>query len=153
MKILVVDDNFKHLFAAEALDDEHLVTKLDSYSLAMEFLKEGTEVDVLLCDLMMSAEEHMLSREGLAFLGHEIPIGFILMLRAAQVGVKYAAVVTDTNHHNHPISAAIDWINPAYWDGSDEKCMMIANTKTMVAHAPLKDGAKDWAAVLKVLLN
>lgn len=153
MKILVVDDNPKHRKAAEVLAAEHEVTTLDSYEPAIKLLQSGTDIDVLLSDLLMPAEEYALGGEGMNYLGHEIPIGFVLMLRAAQAGVKFAAVVTDTNHHCHPMSAAIDWINPAYWSGDGETCMQINNTKTMVAHAPLKDGVKDWATVLKMLLG
>ena len=136
MKILIVDDNTKHLEAARVLS-----------------LQPGTDIEVLLSDLLMPAEAETLGSNGMNYLGHEIPIGLMLMLRAAKAGVRHVAVVTDTNHHNHPMSAAVDWINPAYWS-DEENLFNIGETIALVAHAPLlKDGSKDWAAVMRVLMS
>jgi CheY-like chemotaxis protein len=155
MKILVVDDSQKHLAAArEQLVNEHELITLDAYEPAVELLKPGTDIEVLLSDLLMPAEPCTLGREGLKFLGHAIPIGLVLMLRAARASVKHVAVITDANHHNHPMSAALDWIAPAYWCGDEEALFRINNAAVLIAHAPMTpEGVKDWRQTLQLLLK
>jgi len=155
MKILVVDDNSRQRAAAQAqLGEEHDLILLDNYEDAIKLLKSDTDLDVLLSDLLMPAEPHALGPDGFKFLGQEVPIGFVLALRAAMVGVKKIAVITDTNHHNHPMSAALDWINPAYWHGDRTELLAINNSQVLIAHAPFAaDGSKDWGATLNLLLH
>ena len=87
MRILVVDDAKKHRESAlEQFGNEHKINAVDSYETAIAVLGSSEHsIDLLLIDLLMPAEPYCLGREGLKFLGHEIPIGFILMLRAAQI--------------------------------------------------------------------
>lgn len=153
MKILVVDDTANHLASAvEQLGVDHEVAALDSYENAIAVLQPGCGIDALLCDLLMPAEQYCLGPQGLKFLGHEMPIGFVLMLRAAQVGIPMIAVITDANHHCHPMSAALDWIGPAYWNSEGNKLMQINASTVLVAHAPmLEDGRKDWQKALSIL--
>lgn len=155
MRILVVDDKQEHLQAATSqLGSAHQVETRDEYTEAVALLKEGAPFDVLLSDLLMPAEPQTLGKEGLRFLGHEIPIGLVLAFRAAAVGVKHVAVITDANHHNHPMSAAIDWINPAYWNKNDAELFVVNNTRVLIAHAPMTaDGRKNWAEALAVVLG
>lgn len=155
MKILVVDDNLRHLEAArEQLGSQHDLVTLESYEDAIKLLKPDTDVEVLLSDLLMPAEPHALGPEGLKFLGHEIPIGLVLILRAAQAGVKWLAVITDANHHDHPMSAALDWIGPASWGTYGAKLFRVNESVALIAHAPFgPDGRKDWAQTLQILLE
>ncbi|MDA1169435.1 MAG: hypothetical protein O3A36_03800 [bacterium] len=155
MKILVVDDNKKHRESAlDQLSTDHEVVTLDSYESAIEVLQRGCNIDVLLSDLLMPAEPYCLGPQGLKLLGHEIPIGLVLMLRAAQVGIPLIAVITDANHHCHPMSAALDWIGPAYWNTNGNKLMKINTSTVLIAHAPLlDDGRKNWQAALCTLQN
>jgi CheY-like chemotaxis protein len=155
LKILVVDDSVRHLQAAtEQLGSDHDLVALESYEDAIKALEPGTEVQVLLSDLLMPAEPYCLGSQGLKFLGHEIPIGLVLALRAAQVGVQWIAVITDANHHNHPMSAALDWLGPQYWVSEVYRSLRINTSTVLISHAPLlADGRKDWARTLQALLS
>ncbi|MDO8598650.1 MAG: response regulator [bacterium] len=152
MRILVVDDNRRHLEAArEQLGQEHEITCLDAYEDAIERLRTEPP-EVLLADLLMPAEPYMLGPDGLRYLGHEMPIGLILALIAARAGVGRIAVITDANHHNHPMSAAVDWINPAYWSAESTRTLRVEDARVLIAHAPLlPDGRKDWTTALAAL--
>ena len=152
-KILVCDDDQRHLDAAvEQLSRGHELTCVDSYEEAIGLLKPSTNIEVLLSDLLMPAEPYALGPQGMKFLGTSIPIGLILALRAAKVGVPLIAVVTDANHHNHPMSAAVDWLNPAYWNDKVTGLLHIEGSRVLIAHALLlADGRKDWAKALSVL--
>lgn len=65
--------------------------------------------DVVLTDLLMPASKRAMAGSGLKFVGQEMSVGFALVMMAAQCGVKFAAVLTDTDHHHHPASA---WLDP-----------------------------------------
>lgn len=69
------------------------------------------DFDVVLFDLMMPASSQAQGGEGLAFVGKQMPIGTFLILLAMNAGIKRIGLVTDTNHHHHPASAALDPIN------------------------------------------
>lgn len=64
--------------------------------------------EVVLTDLLMPASEREMGDNGFKFVGQEMPVGFGLVLMAAQCGARFAAVFTDTSHHNHPASALLD---------------------------------------------
>lgn len=155
MKILVVDDSPRHRSSAsEQLSLEHNVVIVDSYETAIALIRENNGIDVFLSDLLMPAEPYCLGPEGLKLLGHEIPVGLILMLSAAQIGIPLIAVITDANHHCHPMSAALDWIAPGYWNDNGNKIMKINASTVLVAHAPLlADGRKDWKKALSILTD
>jgi hypothetical protein len=154
MRILVVDDSLRHLEAARQSLADHELTLVDSYTAAQILLQKGAPFDAVLSDLMMPAEPQTLGPEGLKFLGHQIPIGFVVALLAARVGVKRIAVVTDANHHNHPMSAALDWIGSAYWDGKERPTFKVNGAAVLIAHAKLlPDGGKDWAAALEAVTD
>lgn len=147
MKILVVDDNLKHLAAAEELRQAgHEIEILSDYVPALDRLKKGTDVEVLLTDRNMPAEDHCLGPKGLQYLGHPLDIGFVLLIRAAQSGVKFGAMITDSNHHDDPMVAAIDWIY-------GQMPITICDMKVIIGHAPIKNGAKDWLTTLEQLLH
>ena len=67
--------------------------------------------DVVLTDLMMPASRSAQGGEGMQFVGKQMPVGTFLILLALNAGIKNIAMVTDTNHHHHPASAALDPIN------------------------------------------
>ena len=145
MKILLVDDSVKHRRAGkrqlEALG--HEVVALCDYTEAREEAKKGG-FDVALIDLLMPAEPQTLGVEAVKeFVGTEIAIGFPMAISLAILGIGKIAVVTDTNHHNHPMSAAVDWFQGK---------VQIAGASVIITHAYLNsDGAKDWEAALKSL--
>lgn len=145
MKILLLDDSPKHRRAGvkqlEALG--HEVVALCDYTEAQNRAKEG--FDVALIDLLMPAEPTMLGDEACKeFVGREIAIGFPLVLEFSRLGIKRIAVATDTNHHNHPMSAVVDWFN-----GRD---LEVNGARVCIMHAPLTaDGAKDWAGILTIV--
>lgn len=154
MRLLAVDDNPQHRQSAcDQFGLEHKINALASYEEAIAYLGASKHpLDVLLLDLLMPAEPYCLGREGLKFLGHEIPIGFILMLKAAQMGIPKIVVITDMNHHCHPMSAAIDWIAPGYWNSKGNHIIQINQSRVLIAHAPtLDDGRKDWKTALAIL--
>ncbi len=66
------------------------------------------DFDVVMTDLMVPASEQAQGGEGLQYVGKEMPLGSIIALLAIAKGVKKVAIVTDTNHHDHPASAAFD---------------------------------------------
>ncbi len=107
MRVLVLDDSAKHRFAAQALIKGHDLKVVGTYDEA-ERLLGAERFDVFLGDLMLPASSKELSREANRFAGQEMPLGTILALVALLKGVKYVAVLTDTNHHDHPASAAFD---------------------------------------------
>ena|SRR3989344_5470066 len=146
MKILLVDDSRKH--RQVGVDDlialGHEVTSLGDYAEAAKLLYRQ-KFDAALLDLLMPAEPMMLGDRGLEHLGQPIPVGFPLSILAANEGVPLVAVATDTNHHDHPASAIVDWF---------DKQFVVGGSKVMWMHAPLRaDGAKDWAEVLNRLLQ
>lgn len=72
--------------------------------------------DAVLCDLLMPAGRSVQGREGLKYVGQEMPVGWSLAITAALRGAKYVAVVTDMNHHNHPASAMLDAMTDTVFD-------------------------------------
>lgn len=107
MKVLVIDDTSVHLDAALQTLDGHNVTICSNHEEARKLLATH-QWDAVLCDLLMPAGGYMQGPDGQKFVGQEMAVGWALALTAAQNGVKYVAVVTDMNHHNHPGSAMLD---------------------------------------------
>lgn len=66
------------------------------------------DFDVVLTDLLVLPSAQQQGPEGSRLLRTQMPLGAIIALLALAGGVKKVAVVTDTNHHNHPASAAFD---------------------------------------------
>jgi CheY-like chemotaxis protein len=145
MKILLVDDNARHRRAGEqqlkALG--HEVVALSGYSDVPERVRTES-FDAALLDLLMPAEPMMLGDKARAkHVGEEMGIGFALLLTLAG-HVKLIAVATDTNHHDHPMSALVDWFY--------HKDLVVNGSRALIMHAPMLDGGiKDWATVLERL--
>ncbi len=105
-------------------------------------MRPEARFDVVLSDLLMPASKMTMGEEGLKFVGQEMPVGFALALMASQVRVRYAAVVTDTNHHDHPSSAWLDAFaarTPHAHDLSGAPPKMTVNGMRLgFYHAPLR---------------
>lgn len=77
--------------------------------------------DVVLTDLLMPPGDEKVNYCGQENLKKQLmPVGFALALHAVLHGAKYAAVVTATNHHDHPASAMIDRLGTAYWEDREK---------------------------------
>ncbi len=150
MKILLVDDSRKHRDAgvADLSALGHEVTVLKSYSDVAEVVRTQ-QFDVALIDLLMPSEPMTLGTEGLEHLGESFSVGYPLAVFLATKGVKLVAVATDTNHHNHPASAMMDWLSG--------KVVNMNGSSVMFMHAPMKyvgsDQVKNWSLVLSRLLK
>jgi CheY-like chemotaxis protein len=142
MRILVVDDSKKNRVAAvdQLTAALHSVLALSDYTAAVEKVKE-TKPDVALLDLLMPAEAMTLGPEGQKYLGESICVGYPLAIKLALERVPLIAVATDTNHHNHPASAIMDWLSG--------EVISIGASKVVMMHAPMTDeGVKDWVKIL-----
>lgn len=149
MRILLVDDSRKHRDAgvADLTALGHEVVALGSYSDVAKTVREQ-QFDVALLDLLMPSEPMMLGGEGLSHLGEPFAVGYPLAVYLAVKGIRHVAVATDTNHHNHPASALLDWL-------SGERIGINGCSVTFM-HSPMKTvgdkQVKDWSAVLRRLL-
>lgn len=139
--ILVVDDKLENRQAAvKQLSDKWNVWLASGYDEAMGILAaEPDKFEIALLDLHMPMSPRTLSEEAF-HLGELVPYGLLLLLEVCCQGVKFAAVVTDLNHHSDPFSAA--------FDNFTGKVMNMGRAEVMLMHAPMKDGVKDWAAAL-----
>jgi CheY-like chemotaxis protein len=73
--------------------------------------------DAVLTDLLMPASRRAMDEKGMKYVDQEMPVGFGLVFMAVLCGARHAAVVTDTNHHDHPAPALLD---PFYSQCPDE---------------------------------
>lgn len=148
MRVLLIDDNLRHRRSGtkqlEALG--HDVVALCDYGEARQ-TAEKEHFDAALIDLLMPAEPTTLGQEACKeFVGREIAIGFPLALELSRRGIPQIAVATDTNHHAHPMSAAVDWFHGT--------ALEVNGAKVRIMHAPLSaDGTKNFEAILKALLG
>jgi CheY-like chemotaxis protein len=116
MKILVIDDTAVNLEAAKSQLAGHEVVTVANFDEAFklvchcdsEWRKNVVDFDAVLIDLMMPAGRRKQGEKGKVFVGQEMPLGIFLALQALRSGVKRVGLLTDTNHHDHPASAALD---------------------------------------------
>ena len=163
MKILVFDDTLKHRNAAIAqLGVEHELTVAGTYDEAQLLLAGGykdyqkiepVRFEAVLVDLLVPASAQQLGGDACRFFGQEMPIGiFIALLGAVKSGAKYVAILTDSNHHQHPASACVDSFNEDNRNPTPfniEQCKVIlSNTGAWVG----SDG-KNWKDLLDYLVN
>ncbi len=97
-------------YPREGTDEDKASWRKKSNKL-QEQARNKPDFDVVLLDLMMPASRNAQGGKGLDFVGKEMPVGTFLILMALNAGVKNIGMVTDTNHHHHPASAALDPIN------------------------------------------
>ncbi len=142
MKILLLDDNPRHRRAGmkqlESLG--HTVVALCDYGEARKRAKEE-KFDIAIIDLLMPAEPTTLGPQALKeFIGKEIAIGFPLVLELSS-NIKMIAVATDTNHHDHPMSAVVDWFSG--------RSLEVNGAMVSIMHSPMSaDDAKDYKKIL-----
>ena len=120
-----------------------------------EQARNRPDFDAVLVDMMMPMDSDTLA-PGVFNYKEQVAYGFVLALRACQVGAKYVAMVTDTNHHKAPLSAALDKLGSAYYSGH-EPLFEINGAKALFVHTPFTEKgageAKDWGRVLQHLID
>jgi CheY-like chemotaxis protein len=157
MKIIVIDDTLVHRMAAQQTLDGHDLTVASSYDEAVKLL-DRERYEVVLTDLLMPAGRDAQGPRGAPFVGQLMPVGFALALHAVLRGAKYVAVVSATNHHDHPASAMLDRLGDAYWRDEQTRPRFVINGATVgFFHHPavMVEGqgkGKDWGKVLRALL-
>jgi len=169
LNILVIDDNTSHQQAAREQLAEHNLTIVGGFPEAMRILgshqrvlqgdqdyKYEGDFDVVLTDMEMPVERLKgLDRDAVKDVS--APYGLVLALRAAQVGVKYIAMITDTNHHQGAMSNALDMITGAYWEHGGG-VFQVNESRVLFAHAETKRNVenvyvKQWHEALARLLS
>lgn len=146
MKILLVDDSRKHRDAGvtDLTALGHEVVTLKNYADVRDVVREQ-KFDAALIDLLMPSEPMTLGGEGLEHLGEPFAVGYPLAVYLATKDIRYVAVATDTNHHNHPASAIMDWLSG--------ESISINGCSVTLMHSPMKTvgekQVKDWPSVLK----
>ena len=157
LDILVIEDTEKHQHSAREQFKDHKLVLARNYVEGRSALESGYHYNVLLTDLMMpKGGRETMGPEGMKYIFDLLPFGFPLAFLAAKAGIPYIGIVTDVNHHDHPLSAAIDPISGAYWNKSDSQQSLyrINDSKLGIFHAPFTaDSRKDWNKVLEVLLK
>jgi CheY-like chemotaxis protein len=140
-------------------EEEYLVNFGAEYNRISKKLCPPAPFDVVLSDLLMPAGKQAQGPIGKPYIGQEMPVGFALSLMAAYQGAKYVAVVTATNHHDHPASAMLD---PIARDERECDCSFKRPVRFNINGATvcffqqqpmtLAEG-KDWGQVLSYLLE
>jgi len=156
MEILVIEDTEMHMQSAREQLSGHNLEIVSAYE-AAEISLQHNQYNVVLTDLMMpKGGNSVMSPKGMRYIFDLLPYGFPLILLAAKKNVPYIGLVTDVNHHDHPMSACIDPLSSAYWNekNSPSSLLRINNSRVGIFHAPfLDDQRKDWNRVLEVLLK
>lgn len=100
------------------------------------------QFDVVLADLMMPMSNRALMPD--VFNPKEqVPYGFVTALLAAKHGVKHVAVITDTNHHHGPMSAALDLFEEHTLEGRTYHRFTTNGTTCMYMHATFLNDMTD----------
>jgi CheY-like chemotaxis protein len=97
--------------------------------------------DAVLTDMMMPMSKETLA-PGVFDPSEQVPYGFVIALKAAAAGAKFVAVVTDTNHHQGAMSAALDHLGGKF---------VLNGAKAMFVHTPFvrkitKDAPCEWCS-------
>ena len=142
MEILVVEDTEKHQEAARVLLKEYSTDIVSTFDEAMALLagagaiEKEKEYDVVLTDLFYTqGQGRMQSNRSLA--NEQMPFGFPLALIAVSRKVPYIGIVTDANHHDHPMAyAALDFVwglsmNSLYYPTESGSKFEIFNTNKL----------------------
>ncbi len=107
--------------------------------------------DAVLCDLLMPAGKMSQNSKGMEFVGQEMSIGWSLAILAAMNGAKFVAVLTDTNHHDHPASALLDKLSGRRFNIAGAKALMSNWGGYVVRIEGIEQRSKDWGSLLKHL--
>lgn len=144
-RIWVLDDNEKNRRSALAqFGAANEVTAFASYEETLKRLSSRRDLpEILLTDLLLPAERFTLgSRAQQLHLGSEFPAGVFVALAAARAGVPLVAVVTDASHHDHPATAAIDFLA---WG----EPIKIESSRVLLVAARTSAGVKDWVCAIE----
>ena len=173
LNILICEDTAKHLEAAREQLAEHNVFTASTLVEAMGFLgnkvfedidgyrdtleRKGRTVpvymggiDIVLSDMYMPGGNMPIYE-----LGDQLsPVGVMIALRAASLGVKFVGVMTDANHHSDAMTCGIDMINGAWF--STKRPLIINQSKVVFTTTKMiacgSSYVKDWRALLDGLL-
>ncbi len=109
LEILVVENTLKHQVAARKMLEKHNIRIVDTFDSAIDYLsgKNKEKYDVLLTDLFYTqGEGRMVSNH----VSGELPFGFPLALIALKEEIPFIGIVTDMNHHQHPLAYTFDFL-------------------------------------------
>ncbi len=143
-KILIVEDNKAHLQnAVEQLGHFVDLTTAKNFDSGLDALRDG-KFTFMLTDLMMpKGTSRTMGDRGMEMIFEEMPYGFPLAFYAARKEVPIIAIVTDINHHQHPMAYSFDYIHGVH---------RINNSILKVGGAPMMPKGdiyvKDWARAL-----
>lgn len=142
--VLVVDDKDLHRESARRqLTDVNLVMAVGFDQAREELSKRNFDYALLDLHLMVSTNGALGSDALGKYYGQEIPYGIFLLLEACRKGAQ-AAVVTDLNHHQDPLSAVFDIYHGQH--------LNIEGKKALLLHAEITDdGSKNWRKALEQL--
>lgn len=145
MKILVVDDKKKHRDAAvEQLKDHDVVVAIH-FDDAVPLI--NGKFDVVLTDLLMpKGSRETMGPNGMALIFDEMAFGFAISFIAAYRGVHMIAVLSDANHHDHPMSYALDYLASPFQLGD---CKLVFSNCWLIKWGD--EYVKDWKRALDEL--
>lgn len=114
MKILVIEDGANNIEIAKKLLAEHDLSVISDPEKAFELLdasnKKPFDFDVVLTDMLMPAVQlGQIYDKWSKFVNSEMPFGIMFTLMAAKRGTKYVGLLTSGSHHDHPMSAGLDF--------------------------------------------
>lgn len=161
MKILVIDDSHVHQQAAKEQLKNYETIVVGNYDEGQQLLVKRHDFEVVLADLLLPASSQKMGDDGMGLAGMEMPVGIFLALLAAKNGAKFVAVLTDSNHHQHPASACLDPFNkhevlPTPFVVEGAKVLLTNNFRWCGAKIQTKEGlltAKAWDKLLNYLLH
>ena len=117
LDILIVEDKRVHQESAEALLEGHNLSLVTNFEHAVDLLVGGDNhegkwkkhFDVVLSDLMFpTGRGRMLADKSISW--DEVGFGYAIPFIAAREGIPNIAVVTDMNHHQHPLAYTMDFL-------------------------------------------
>jgi CheY-like chemotaxis protein len=153
VKILLVEDKEEHRQSARETLGGHDLSIFESFDEVRAFFDKCTfipgletgpsvvfDFDVVLTDMLMPTDQkRRRNADEASHVERQEPFGFIIALKAALLGAKYVAMVTDTNHHVQGMSSALDCIEQHNHGGEydDKPNFSINGAKVLFVHAPL----------------
>lgn len=171
LNILVCEDTEANIAAAEAQLSDHNLSIACTLTEAMQVLgnqacedipayvdKTGPittrDFNVVLTDMYMPGG-HI---DGLyKFAPGVAPVGVMIALRAASIGIKHVGLMSDANHHQDAMMAGIDMLSGTWF--TTERSLqvnsstVVITTAKMVRDDSLGEYVKDWRALLEGLMS
>ncbi len=165
-----IQNLFGH-FSKGTQEREELEQRYKTLGLAMKeelVSPSASKYDVLLTDLMFAkGTDKCLAKDDL--IHQELAYGFPVAITAANKGIPYIAVVTDMNHHQHPMAYAFDFlkkpnryqpsrmkINDAtvmFFSTDDIKSLYRQEDGTLARNYVKNQSVKNWKAVLSKIME